>query len=263
MSNLTDALIAAKLVGGNGGSGGGSGLPEIRTETVEIVPQTTVAFSDAGSGMYTAPTDFVATSGSTYTVTWDEADYECTPLVMGGQYALGNMGILGGEDTGEPFLLTNAFGGNSWVTQSTAATHVCKIVGLAQTPADGSALVVVGGEWTVQDGYGYTKDSVVTPIESKYIPSTIRELHADVTTSNVLPKGQVKMVSFNNTTPPMPEGTEGAIIRFRLANDATPFLVQHGGLAQNGTSGNAWVYNVGDADVSVSSGDEIVIQLIL
>lgn len=29
MSNLTDALIAAKLVGGSGGSGGGSGLPEI------------------------------------------------------------------------------------------------------------------------------------------------------------------------------------------------------------------------------------------
>lgn len=27
MSNLTDALIAAKLVGGSGGSGGGSGLP--------------------------------------------------------------------------------------------------------------------------------------------------------------------------------------------------------------------------------------------
>lgn len=28
MSNLTDALIAAKLVGGSGGSGGGSGLPD-------------------------------------------------------------------------------------------------------------------------------------------------------------------------------------------------------------------------------------------
>lgn len=27
MSNLTDALIAAKLIGGSGGSGGGSGLP--------------------------------------------------------------------------------------------------------------------------------------------------------------------------------------------------------------------------------------------
>lgn len=32
MSNLTDALIAAKLVGGSGGSGGGSGLPEVTAD---------------------------------------------------------------------------------------------------------------------------------------------------------------------------------------------------------------------------------------
>ena len=32
MSNLTDAIIAAKLVGGSGGSGGGSGLPEVTAD---------------------------------------------------------------------------------------------------------------------------------------------------------------------------------------------------------------------------------------
>ena len=32
MSNLTDALIAAKLVGGSGGSGGGSGLPSVTSD---------------------------------------------------------------------------------------------------------------------------------------------------------------------------------------------------------------------------------------
>lgn len=32
MSNLTDALIAAKLMGGSGGSGGGSGLPEVTAD---------------------------------------------------------------------------------------------------------------------------------------------------------------------------------------------------------------------------------------
>lgn len=266
MSSLTDALIAAKLIGAQGGgSGGGSGLPEITTEAVEIMPQTTVAFSDMGGGMYTAQTDFVATSGSTYTITWDGTDYECTPLVMGGEYALGNMGIAGGEDTGEPFLLTNALGGgNAWITLSTAATHVCKIVGLVQVPVDGSVLVVVGGEWTAQNGYGYTKDSVVTPIDSKYSQSPVIECHAnvDVTSSMVLQKGKVTMVSFNNVTPPISTTGNEAIIYFRLANNATPFLVQDGALVENETSGGVWVYNIGDADVTISSGDEIVIRLI-
>lgn len=265
MSNLTDALIAAKLMGGSGGSGGGSGLPEIGTETQTVLPEATLSFSDAGGGMYTAPTDFVATSGSTYTVTWDGTDYECTPLVMGGQYALGNMGILGGEDTGEPFLLTNAMGGNMWITTSSAATHVCKIAGLVQFPADGSALVVAGGEWAVQDGYGYTRDSVVTPIDSKYIPSAVIDLTADanITSSIVLRKGQVATIPFNNVTPPISEKGDGAIIRFRLVNNTTPFLVQSGGLADGGASGSVWVYNIGDADVSISSGEKIAIKMIL
>lgn len=266
MSDLTNALIAAKLMGAQGGgSGGGSGLPEITTQPQTVLPEATLSFSDAGGGMYTAPTDFVATSGSTYTITWDGTDYTCTPLVMGGQYALGNMGLLGGEDTGEPFLMTNAMGNNTWVTQSSAATHVCKIAALAQVPADGSALVVVGGEWVAQDGYGYTKDSIVTPIDNKYIPTAVRECtaDADIPSSIVLQKGKVATIPFNNVTPPISGKGDGAIIRFRLVNNTTPFLVQSGGLTDGGASGVAWVYNIGDADVSISSGEKIAIKMIL
>ena len=38
MSNLTDALIAAKLVGGSGGSGGGSGLPSTTYYIMQVEP---------------------------------------------------------------------------------------------------------------------------------------------------------------------------------------------------------------------------------
>ena len=146
MSNLTDALIAAKLVGGSGGSGGGSGLPEITTEPVVIMPQATLSFTEF-QGMYISSTDFVATDGETYTVTWDGTDYTCTTVMIKGKFLLGNIGLLGGEDTGEPFVISDAMEQSNWITRSTAATHICKISGMAQVPPDGYVLMVVDGEW--------------------------------------------------------------------------------------------------------------------
>lgn len=160
MSNLTEALIAAKLVGGSGGSGGGSGLPEITTETVEIMPEATLSFSSSG-GNYGAPTDFVPDNGATYVISWDGVDYTCTTLTQGGMFALGNMLILGGPDTGEPFLITNMMGTGGWITQSTAATHLCGITQERQTPPNKAILIVEDGEWKTEHLSKFASAAVV------------------------------------------------------------------------------------------------------
>lgn len=160
MSNLTDALIAAKLVGGSGGSGGGSGLPEIKTEEVEVMPETTLSFSSSG-GNYGAPTDFVPDDGATYVISWDGVDYTCTTLTQGGMFTLGNMLILGGPDTGEPFLITNVMGTGGWITQSTAATHLCGITQEMQTPPNKAILIVEDGEWKTEPITKFASAAVV------------------------------------------------------------------------------------------------------
>lgn len=160
MSDLTNALIAAKLMG-NGGGGGGSGLPPISTETVVIVPQATLSFTEY-QGSYISQTDFVADNGATYLISWDGVDYTCTALTQAGMFALGNTLMIGGPDTGEPFLTTNAMGNGAWITNSTAATHLCGISQEAQTPPNKAILIVEDGEWKTEPLFKFASAAVVT-----------------------------------------------------------------------------------------------------
>ena len=152
MSNLTDALIAAKLVGGSGGSGGGSGLPEITTETTTIFAEQSVAFVDQEGTYGTDALNIVFVLGETYTVAWDGTDYTCTAFDDGdGGVAVGNLSIWGtGDDTGEPFVISYYSGDAAYAgTLSTAASHTIKIGQItSQSPADGSIMQVVNGAWT-------------------------------------------------------------------------------------------------------------------
>lgn len=156
MSNLTDALIAAKLVGGSGGSGGGSGLPEITpgSQTVVFAEQS-VSFSEGQDGLYSAMLQFVTiASGVTYNVTWDGTTYTCvgSEISMGGQTGIvaGNLSIDGpGEDTGEPFVFVHVSSMNGTnVATTTAGPHTIGVTtSTPQTPPDGYVLGVDGGEW--------------------------------------------------------------------------------------------------------------------
>ena len=157
MSNLTDALIAAKLVGGSGGSGGGSGLPEIEmTEsTTPLIASQSVSFTQQG-GFYMGAvgTELSIAVGDTVQVTWDGTSYACPVVDLQGFAGWGNMSILGmGSDTGEPFLMYyGSEGGTSATEMSTlqaGASHTIALdkVTLVQTPPDGYVLMVVDGEW--------------------------------------------------------------------------------------------------------------------
>ena len=103
------------------------------TETVEtvLVEERTVSFSDTGRGFYTAqfPSNFEATVGGTYKVSWDGTVYECTCVNFNNIPAIGNLSIVGiGSDTGEPFLVgISDVGRIDIATKDTSASHTFSI----------------------------------------------------------------------------------------------------------------------------------------
>lgn len=150
MSNLTDALIAAKLVGGSGGSGGGSGLPEITRVTAEIFAPQGIPFS-AEDGMYktTLTREFSINDGDELDIEWDGTAYNCTVSSLEGGLVWGNLSILGaGGDTGEPFLMSYISDyGLVMYTALTAASHNVGISSTSYNPPSGSVLITDGEEW--------------------------------------------------------------------------------------------------------------------
>ena len=152
MSNLTDALIAAKLVGGSGGSGGGSGLPEIRTEPGTVSEKHRLQFGSQG-GMYIAFDEgYSINEYAQLFVSWDDTDYICPVHLFNGMPLFGNLSIAGaGEDTGEPFLIAQDNSMIQIVTSSTASSHVVGIDALVQSPPNGVLLGVTSGAWGVVD----------------------------------------------------------------------------------------------------------------
>lgn len=101
------------------------------SETV-LVEESTVSFSGSG-GMYSAriQSNFEATVGETYKVSWDGATYECVCVDYSGYIAIGNLSIAGaGSDTGEPFLMLVANGsGIEIYTKDASASHTISISG--------------------------------------------------------------------------------------------------------------------------------------
>ena len=101
-------------------------------ETV-FVEESTASFTNAG-GMYMAQiqSNFEATVGETYKVTWDGAVYECTCVDFNGIPSLGNLSIVDdGSDTGEPFIISAPSSGKIAIaTLDTSTSHTFSISGI-------------------------------------------------------------------------------------------------------------------------------------
>ena len=101
------------------------------SETVSV-EESTVSFSGSG-GMYSAQiqSNFEATAGETYKVSWDGAVYECVCVDFRNALFIGNLSIaFGGSDTGEPFLMGIANGSRIEIyTTNTSASHTISISG--------------------------------------------------------------------------------------------------------------------------------------
>ena len=120
-------------------------------ETV-LVEESTVSFSGSG-GMYLAQiqSNFEATVGETYNVSWDGIAYECVCVDLRNSLFIGNLSIAGaGSDTGEPFLmLINNGSGIEIYTKDASASHTISISGSI---------------------------AEVVQIPDKYIPNTFRDV---------------------------------------------------------------------------------------
>lgn len=123
-------------------------------DTVEtvLVQETTVPFSGS-DGLYSAQiqSNFEATVGETYKVSWDGATYECVCVDFRSVLFIGNLSIaFGGSDTGEPFLMgINNGSGIGIYTKDTSASHTISI------------------SWSIAE---------VTQIPDKYISDTFRDV---------------------------------------------------------------------------------------
>lgn len=100
-------------------------------ETV-FVEESTVSFSGSG-GMYSAQiqSNFEATVGETYNVSWDGAAYECVCVDFRNSLFIGNLSIASsGSDTGEPFLMWINNGSEIEIyTKDASASHTISISG--------------------------------------------------------------------------------------------------------------------------------------
>lgn len=76
------------------------------TTVLELQALSGFAENGGENRIYTSDTNLALfTVGYTYRISWDGADYTCVAKIVDGVPALGNPGIFGGEDSGEPFLI--------------------------------------------------------------------------------------------------------------------------------------------------------------
>ena len=102
------------------------------SETV-LVEESTVSFAE-NRGLYLGQiqSNFEATVGEVYKVSWDGTVYECTCVDFNGIPSLGNLSIPGvGSDTGEPFIISAPGSGKIAIaTLDTASSHTFSISGI-------------------------------------------------------------------------------------------------------------------------------------
>lgn len=103
-------------------------------ETV-LVEKNALSFIEEG-GLYVAffRSDFEATVGETYNVSWDGTIYECVCVNFRNSLIIGNLSIRGaGSDTGEPFLMLIDNGsGIAIYTKDASASHTIFISGIVE-----------------------------------------------------------------------------------------------------------------------------------
>ena len=157
MSDLTNALIAAKLMG-NGGGGGGGGLP-VPAQWDAVMASTEFSFSEVEPGICAGGGSVIGWAlnvGDVLRLTWDGTPYEITLFDLHGWLVGGNTSIVGiGTDTGEPFYAAFSDGHFQIITKETDATHVISFDQWYVLP-DGTTMQVIDGEWVPVEPSGGT-----------------------------------------------------------------------------------------------------------
>lgn len=172
------------------------------TEEIEgmILEETT--FTEISENFTFTPKEIMA--GRVYSVEWNGVKYDCTSFEVDGYILIGNMQILGGENTGEPFLIFPAGG--------------------MAAPIDGSTTVTLSI-------YGVYK--VIHKLSDEYIPESILE---NFTKLRVLGEGDDTAVSEASV---MPYGSTGSSLAHCVCIDEYGWLSVPGALRLNVYSNHA------------------------
>ena len=97
-------------------------------ETVLLEEITESFFAHGGIYVAESQSSFEATVGETYKVYWDGTAYECTCASFNNATAIGNRYIVGGSNTGEPFLMSVNNGvGMEIYTKDTSDSHTFSV----------------------------------------------------------------------------------------------------------------------------------------
>ena len=122
--------------------------PYVEVFETEIVSETTGAVNAEGGLLLQCA--YPITAGATYIINWNGIEYSCVAIDYGGMIMLGNYGaMLGGDDTGEPFLAM-------YMEENEGV--ICAIVSV-----DGSAEATVSITGEVE---------IIHQMEEKFIPKT-------------------------------------------------------------------------------------------
>ena len=184
-----------KLVSGeipsliDGITGGGSG-DDVSNEMV-VLPETELSFLTEGDGLYVFinTTDYVTFNpvielvpGTTYTVTWDGEVYECTAFETVFEkmdcVGIGNTAIIGGANTGEPFIIGYMPENKMFASYTTekGSSHTVKIT----TPITGGLVKYVtfmnhDGTETLYKKPVVAGDDCVDPVDRGLIEEPTKE----------------------------------------------------------------------------------------
>lgn len=267
MSNLTDALIAAKLVGGSGGSGGGSGLPEITNVEKELYHGTPSFVNQGGEYLCHVPlSEPISVSvGDSVQFTFDGTSYNYTVSEIQDSQDFGNLSLAGaGEDTGEPFVASLNPQTLEIMTTNAGATHEVALSATVQYPPDGTALVVKNGEWAFQSGYGYIDDDVVIPIKDDILPrSQVYKIVIQNDAAVTVPSSAVHMFSFDyvmlgSDGQPMPASqlVPSQFLTWKIVKGSTNYQgslqVRYTEIRRTGA--NIQVFNTSSSSVTIPAG---------
>lgn len=129
-----------------------------------IVPETVLSFTKYG--ITENPFIFDPVVGETYSITYDRIVYKCIAVEQsmnsGTAVCAGNVAMIGGKDTGEPFLIVSM--DNQVVIMGPAnETHTISIEGIIREvhPISSKFLPIEIWTFTLDDGSTVTKKVVV------------------------------------------------------------------------------------------------------
>ena len=240
-----------------------SGLPKITENLVDVSPQRSYQFfSVEGGGMYGAHIEsFVMKLGREYIVHYDGTDYRVKAYQYGPSgrnLMMGNQSFVGGEDTGEPFLIMYTPDQELEPVQmgvrTSEETHVVGVKLVDTIPEEGSVPVVVNGEWKMQPGMGFTDDLRTVTFDRSLIPLPVirykGHLHKDVVPANSF---TIVSVYADNT----PRELKGIILYVEVYQEGDrryPLIFETGTL--NGADASTVrVYNPTSESITIEADD--------